>query len=226
MSVMKEKITIGLVEDQLLFRNGIHAILSGWEDLEVIYESGDGYSVIESLQKAEQIPDVMLVDLSLPSNGDKPYSGEQLTIDLAEYFPAVKVLILSAHQDEKFIARLIEIGAHGYLVKDSDPVEVYQAITTVYEKGAYINHMTLMAIQRNIGKRTQSILQPTSDLTSRELEVLGLVCQQYTAEEIGEKLFISVKTVNGHRANLLLKTGSRNVAGLVMYAIRNDLVKF
>lgn len=223
---MKENITIGLVEDQLLFRNGIKAILNGWEDLEVIYESGDGYSVIESLQKEGQIPDVMLVDLSLPPDGDSPYSGEQLTIDLAECFPAVKVLVLSAHQDEKFIARLIEIGAHGYLVKDSDPFEVYQAITTVYKKGAYINHMTLMAIQRNIGKRTQSILQTSSDLTGREIEILQLVCQQYTAEEIGEKLFISAKTVNGHRANLLLKTGSRNVAGLVMYAIRNELIRF
>lgn len=223
---MKNKISVGLVEDQLLFRNGIKAILEGWEDLTVTFESGDGYSVIELLQQAEQVPDVMLVDLSLPPNGEQPYSGEQLTIDLAEYFPEVKVLILSAHQDDKFIARLIETGAHGYLVKDSDPVEVYQAITTVYEKGAYINHKALMTIQRNIGKRTQSILQPTSDLTSRELEVLELVCQQYTAEEIGEKLFISMKTVNGHRANLLLKTGSRNVAGLVMYAIKNELVKF
>lgn len=224
--MMKEKITIGLVEDQVLFRNGIKAILGSWEDLEVIYESGDGYSAIGSLQKAEQLPDVMLVDLSLPPDGDRPYSGEQLTVDLAEHFPEIKVLILSAHQDEKFIARLIEIGAHGYLVKDSDPLEVYQAITTVHTKGAYINQMTLMAIQRNIGKRTQSILQPSSELTRREIEILQLVCQQYTAEEIGEKLFISVKTVNGHRANLLLKTGSRNVAGLVMYALRNELVRF
>lgn len=223
---MKEKITIGLVEDQLLFRNGIKAILSSWDNLEVIYESGDGYSVIGSLEQAAQLPDVMLVDLSLPSDGDRPYSGEQLTIDLAEHFPEIKVLVLSAHQDEKFIARLIEIGAHGYLVKDSDPLEVYQAITTVHTKGAYINQMTLMAIQRNIGKRTQSILQPSSELTRREIEILHLVCQQYTAEEIGEKLFISVKTVNGHRANLLLKTGSRNVAGLVMYALRNELVRF
>ncbi len=222
---MKEHITIGLVEDQLLFRNGIKAILNSWDELEVIFESGEGYSVIDRLHQTGQVPDVMLVDLSLPADGNKAYSGEQLTIDLAEHFPAMKVLILSGYQDEHFIARLIEIGAHGYLVKDSDPLEVYQAITTIHQKGVYINQLALKAIQKNFGKRTKSVVQTNSDLTRREIEILQLTCEQYTAEEIGEKLYISVKTVNGHRANLLLKTGSRNAAGLVMYAVKNGLVE-
>ncbi len=222
---MKEHITIGLVEDQVLFRNGIKAILGEWDELEVIFESGDGYSVIERLQKSEGIPDVMLVDLSLPPDGTKSYSGEQLTLDLAAHFPEMKVLILSAYQDEQFIARLIEIGAHGYLVKDSDPLEVYQAILSIRKNGVYINQLALRAIQRNFGKKTKSLLSSTADLTRREVEILQLTCEQLTAEEIGEKLFISVKTVNGHRSNLLLKTGSRNVAGLVMYAIKNGLVE-
>lgn len=222
---MKEHITIGLVEDQLLFRNGIKAILNSWDELEVIFESGEGYSVIDRLHQTSQVPDVMLVDLSLPADGNKAYSGEQLTIDLAEHFPAMKVLILSGYQDEHFIARLIEIGAHGYLVKDSDPLEVYQAITTIHQKGVYINQLALKAIQKNFGKRTKSVVQTNSDLTRREIEILQLTCEQYTAEEIGEKLYISVKTVNGHRANLLLKTGSRNAAGLVMYAVKNGLVE-
>lgn len=222
---MKNKISIGLVEDQQLFRNGIKAILEGWENLTVTFESGEGYSVIGKLQETVSVPDVMLIDLSLPSKGDKPYSGEQLTLDLQCFFPSVKVLILSAHQDEQFITRLIEIGAHGYLVKDSDPLEVYEAIMTVYEKGAYINKLALSAIQNNFGKRTRAIIHDDSELTRREIEILQLTCEQYTAEEIGEKLFISVKTVNGHRTNLLMKTGSRNMAGLVMYAVKKGLVK-
>ena len=137
----------------------------------------------------------------------------------------MKVLILSAYQDEQFIARLIEIGAHGYLVKDSDPLEVYQAIIGIRQNGVYINQLALRAIQRNFGKKTKSLLPATTDLTRREIEILQLTCEQLTAEEIGEKLFISVKTVNGHRANLLLKTNSRNVAGLVMYAVKNGLVE-
>ncbi|MDF3026986.1 MAG: hypothetical protein K0S23_1293 [Fluviicola sp.] len=222
---MKERIAIGLVEDQALFRNGIKAILGGWDELEVIFESGDGYSVIERLQKSTDVPDVMLVDLSLPPDGAKAYSGEHLTLDLAAHFPEMKVLILSAYQDEQFIARLIEIGAHGYLVKDSDPLEVYQAIISIRQNGVYINQLALRAIQRNFGKKTKSLLPPATDLTRREIEILQLTCEQLTAEEIGEKLFISVKTVNGHRANLLLKTNSRNVAGLVMYAVKNGLVE-
>lgn len=221
---MEPMIKIGLVEDQLLFRTGIKAILSSWDDLEVVFESGDGYSVIEKLNAATSLPDVMLVDLSLPPNGTKDYSGEHLTLDLCEHFPEIRIIILSVHRDENYMARLIETGAHGYLVKDSDPQEVYEAINTVYSKGSYINELTLKAIQRNLGKKSKP-LQPVTDLTKREVEILQLTCQQYTAEEIANKLFISVKTVNGHRNNLLQKTGSRNVTGLVLYAVKNRLVE-
>lgn len=221
---MKERITIGLIEDQVLFRNGIKAILESSDEFEVIFEAGEGYSVIDNL-KIQRTPDVMLVDLSLPPNGSLAYSGEHLTMDLQKEFPEVKVLILSAHNDEQFISRLIEIGAHGYLLKDSDPEEVFAAIRDVCEKGVYINSLTLNALRRNIGKRTKPV-QPTSELTRREQEIIALICQQFTADEIGEKLFISTKTVNGHKANLFQKTGSRNTAGLVMYAVKNGLVKF
>lgn len=222
---MVDKIKIGLVEDQLLFRTGIKAILSSWNDLDVVFESGDGYSVIEKLNNEAVVPDVMLVDLSLPSDGTKEYSGENLTMDLNRFFPDIKVIILSVHRDENYMARLIETGAHGYLVKDSDPQEVYEAITAVFTKGSYINELTLKAIQRNLGKKSKPV-QHSIDLTRREVEILQLTCQQFTAEEIAQKLFISVKTVNGHRTNLLQKTGSRNVTGLVMYAVKNQLVEW
>jgi DNA-binding NarL/FixJ family response regulator len=127
------------------------------------------------------------------------------------------------NEDEHVMARLIEQGAHGYLVKDSDPQEVYEAIVAVHTKGSYINERTLRAIQNNLGKKKKPV-SPLLEITRREEEVLQLVCQQHTAEEIAEKLFISVKTVNGHRNNLLQKTGSRNVTGLVMYAVKNGLV--
>jgi two-component system, NarL family, response regulator NreC len=221
---MEQTIKIGLVEDQLLFRTGIKAILSSWQDLQVVFESADGYSVIEKLREESQIHDVLLVDLSLPPNGSKEYSGENLTLDLNRFFPDIKIIILSVHRDENYMARLIETGAHGYLVKDSDPQEVYEAINTVHTKGSYINELTLKAIQRNLGKKSKP-LQPVTDLTKREVEILQLTCQQFTAEEIAGKLFISVKTVNGHRNNLLQKTGSRNVTGLVLYAVKNQLVE-
>jgi two-component system, NarL family, response regulator NreC len=216
-------IKIGLVEDQLLFRTGMKAILSTWPELQIVFESAEGYTVIEKLKTLADLPDVMLVDLSLPPNGKREYSGLELTRDLCLYFPNIKIIILSVHDDENFIARLIEEGAHGYLVKDCDPQEVYEAIVLVHNKGSYINERTLKAIQRNMGKKQRPI-KAFEDITKREIEILQLTCKQYTAEEIGEKLFISVKTVNGHRNNLLQKTGSRNVTGLVIYAIKNNLV--
>jgi len=224
---MPEQITVGLIEDQFLFRKGMKAILSAWKEIEVVFESADGYSVLDKLKESNIIPNVILVDLSLPPDGQREFSGKEVTIMLRENFPDVKVIILSVHEDENFIAQLIESGAHGYLVKDCDPGEVYDAITSAHHKGSFINSRTLKAIQNNINKKstTRPIGSSLEPLTKREEEILQLICMQHTTEEIAEKLFISPKTVNGHRNSLLQKTGSYNVAGLVIYAIKNNIVE-
>jgi two-component system response regulator NreC len=220
---MQNKIHIGLVEDQYLFREGMKAILGNWPELAVVFESADGYSVIDKLSKCPILPDVMLVDLSLPPQGEKEYSGLHVTLALTQAFPQIRILVLSVHDDDNFITQLIEHGAHGYLVKDCNPQEVHEAILAVHYKGSYINERTLKAIQHKMNKKIKT-RKLTIQITKREEEILQLVCQQYTAEEIGAKLFISVKTVNGHRNNLLHKTGSRNVTGLVLYAVKNNII--
>lgn len=221
-----EKINIGLVEDQFLFREGMKSILTSYDEFEVVFESEDGFSVMEKLEATDQKPDVMLVDLSLPKNGDVEFDGIAVTDAVVEQFPDIKILILSVHDDDTFIAELIERGAHGYLVKDSDPNEVAEAIRSVHDKGSYINQRTLMAIQKRMNQKHKPKIKRDSDepLTKREIEVLRLVCQQKTTDEIAEELFISAKTVNGHRNNLLQKTHSRNVAGLVLYAMKKNLI--
>ncbi len=226
---MNDLIKVGLIEDQQLFREGMKAILSTEKDLKVVFESADGYSVLDRLSDGSVLPDVMLVDLSLPPNGLQEFSGVQVTDALLYHYPDMKVLILSVHKEEAFIAELIEHGAHGYLVKDCDPNEVVEAIKSAYTKGSYINQNTLRAIQRKM--KAENIqnqrVNPVSDsLTKREVEILQLVCEQLTADEIGDRLFISTKTVNGHKNNLLRKTQSRNMAGLVIYAVKNGLVEF
>ncbi len=220
---MPDKILVGLVEDQYLFREGMKAILNSWPDIEVIFESAEGYTIADRLSKATHIPEVMLVDLSLPPNGKTEFSGLHVTQYLTGAYPQMKIIILSVHDDENFINQLIECGAHGYLVKDCNPQEVHEAILSVYKRGSYINEKTLKAIQRNMGKKP-GLKKISAELTNREEEILRLVCQQYTAEEIADQLFISVKTVNGHRNNLLLKTGSRNATGLVLFAVRNNII--
>lgn len=219
-----DKILIGLVEDQFLFRKGIKAIINSWQRFEVCFESEDGYSVVQKLKEAAVVPHVMLVDLSLPPDGHIEYGGLELTEALQGSFPEIKVVILSAHNDEFYISKLIEKGAHGYLIKDSDPDEVQSAIISVHEQGSYINAHTLKAIQDRLAGKVK-VNKTQEQLSKREEEVLKLVCQQLTTEEIGEKLFISPKTVNGHRNKLLQKTNSRNATGLVMYAIKHHIVE-
>ena len=224
---METTVRVGLVEDQFLFREGMKAIVESWEGMSVVFESADGYSVAQKLEDCAVLPEVMLVDLSLPANGSQEFSGVEVTDMLRTNYPSIGIIILSIHEDENFIAQLIEHGAHGYLIKDSDPQEVHDAILSVHRKGTYINERTLKALQKSIGKKFKSkpLSSPSIQFTRRELEILELICRQLTSEEMGEKLFISVKTVNGHRNNLLQKTGARNTAGLVVYAIKNGLVE-
>jgi two-component system, NarL family, response regulator NreC len=216
-------IHIGLVEDQELVRAGFKVLVDGWKDMKVTFESGDGHSVIKQLATKEP-PQVMLVDIGLPKKGELIYSGVHLTTDLLRHFPDIKVLIVSMQDDPVTIAHLIEKGAHGFLSKDCSQEELHTAIQSVHQSGSYINEKTLRALQGRLGKSNPARSAAVAELTSREVEVLRLICQQLTAEEIGEKLFISPKTVNGHRNNLLQKTDSRNITGLVMYAVKTGLV--
>jgi two-component system, NarL family, response regulator NreC len=224
MSNEQAAIYVGLVEDQLLFREGVKAIIDNWKGMQVVFESADGFSVIEKLRRSDVLPHVMLVDLSLPPQGQREFGGLQVTQAVVAAFPDIKILILSVHDDENFISLLIESGAHGYLVKDCDPQEIQEAILAVHQKGSYINDRALKALQHKMSRKARPVMLTGLSLTRREEEILQLLCKQYTTEEMAARLFISVKTVNGHRANLLQKTGSRNVTGLVLYAIRNGIV--
>jgi two-component system, NarL family, response regulator NreC len=216
-------IHVGIVEDQELVRTGFKVMIDGWKDMKVTFESGDGHSVIKQLCNIE-LPQVMLVDIGLPKKGELIYSGVHLTTDLHRNFPEINILIVSVQDDPVTIACLIEKGAHGFLSKDCSQEELRTAIQSVCQNGSYINGKTMKALQGRLGKSNPIRDAAIEDLTSREVEVLRLICQQLTAEEIGEKLFISPKTVNGHRNSLLQKTGSRNITGLVMYAVKTGLV--
>lgn len=220
-----ERIKVGLVEDQNLFREGIKALINKDDRLSVVFESPDGYSLLERLQHADEIPDVMLIDLSLPPDGKKEYSGWKVLSVLIDAYPEMKKLILSVNNDPYVIANIIEKGANGYLIKDADAKEVQDGIVIAHEKGSYINQQALEALlQRSSGKE-QKFSGIKNNISERELDVLQLLSRGMTTQEIASKLFISEKTVNGHRYNLLQKTGAKNAAGLVMYAVKHGLVE-
>lgn len=217
-------IKVGLVEDQMLFREGIKVLINIDEELDITFESPDGYSVLDRLLQSDHIPDVMLIDLSLPQNGSQEFNGWQVLSTLNQHYPAMRKLILSVNNDPYVIAQLIENGAQGYLAKDIEPQEVIDGIKSVVKNGSYINALALSAIQH---KMSGALSEPIEHkyLTKREIEIVQLVAQGKPTHEIAEELFISEKTVNGHRNNILQKTGCRNAAGLVMYAVRHNIVE-
>lgn len=213
-----EKINIALVDDQVLFRKGIASLIKDEGDLSLVMEAENGESCLAQLSQLKVLPDVALIDMEMPG-----MDGMQLNDELHKHFPSVKVIVLSVHTGERLMARMIQAGACGYLFKNCDKDELLNGIRNVYKNGFYITPAVLKAIQSagaGKGGVTNSMSIPI-DLSQREKEVLRYICMENTNAEIAEKLFISIRTVDGHRNNLLAKTGCRNTAGLVLFAVKH-----
>ena len=218
-----EKIHIALTDDQQLFRQGLAALISSVEGFELVMEADNGIDCLDKLSKITKYPDIILMDMEMPG-----MDGIELNGELHKRYPSIKVIVLSVHANERLIARMIEAGASGYLIKNCDREELITAIKTVMQSGHYINSQVLQAIQHSAGKKNKELKNISHipiDLTEREKEILVLICKERSNSEIAEELFISVRTVEGHRNNLLMKTGCKNTAGLVVFAIKNQLVE-
>lgn len=210
------KIKIGLADDQQLFREGLGAIISGINEFDLLFTANNGAAFLCELGQGTVLPEVALLDIEMPQ-----MDGLELLQKLREQHPDVKVLMLSIHANESLILRLIQMGACGYLLKNCSKEELVHAIKTTAENGYYMNPDTLRAIQ-HAGSRKGPVRNfAPVDLTHREIEVLKLICQELSNVEIADRLFISPRTVDGHRNNLLLKTGAKNTVGLVLFAVKN-----
>jgi two-component system response regulator NreC len=196
-------INVGLVEDQVLFMEGMKAIIASWPGIQVVFESADGWSVTEKLKQAAIVPDVMLVDLSLPALGQKEFSGIDVTRTILENWPNMKIIILSVHDDENFIAQLIEEGAHAYLIKDANPKEVYEAIAAVHYKGSYINERTLKALQHNLGYKKKAPKKIDLQITKREAEILQQKILPKNYSSVLKQLMATVITCFKKRAHVM-----------------------
>lgn len=218
---MSQPITIVLVDDEVLFRKGLAFILDREPNFTILHEASDGQELISFLQSTDKLPDVVITDLKMPI-----INGVEATKFIHKEFPEVKIIALTSYDTKSFVANMIDIGAVSYLLKSASPVELITTINEVATKGFYYSDYVRKIIKEVVlsGNKVKSSLDK-SLLSEREIEVLQLICEQKNATEIGELLFISPRTVEGHRTNLLLKTDSRNVAGLVVYAIQNELVK-
>ena len=216
---MNPVIKIALVDDEVLFRKGIAFLLQREANIEIVFESSNGEELISKLEENDNTPDIIIMDLKMPV-----LNGVEATKIIRKSFPQIKIIALTSYDSKSFIANMIQVGAVAYLIKNITPKDLIKTINEVYAKGFYYNESVLKTIQETIvsSKNSKGSLE-TSFLSPREIEILQLICQQKTTTEIAEHLFLSPRTVEGHRNNLLLKTESRNIAGLVVYAIQNEI---
>jgi len=217
-----EKTKIAVVDDQVLFRKGLVSILENRFGIEVLIEAGGGKEFIEKLNTAAHLPGIVLLDLEMPD-----MDGKKVIEYLKEHYPQVKIIILSVHYNNDLVAHFIEMGTNSYLPKNTEPEELEMAIASVVKNDFYFNDNTLHALRKAIaskGKNKNTVLVGSLLLTMREIEVLELICREFNTAEIAEKLFISPRTVEGHRVNLLTKTNARNTAGLVLFAVKSNII--
>ena len=210
---MADKIRILLVDDHAILRTGLRAILNAEADIEVVDEAGDGK---EAVAKAEKLrPDVALMDISMPV-----MDGLEATRRIQQSCPEVKVLVLTVHDNDEYLFQVLEAGGSGYVVKKSADTELISAIRAVHRGEAFLSPMaTKMVIGgylRAVGR--EGAKQNYANLTSREKEVLKLITEGYTNQEVADRLIISVKTVESHRAHILDKLELHTRADLVKYA--------
>lgn len=207
-----------LVDDHSLFRNGLRGLLERNEGFCVVGEASSGEEFLSLLEQESFAADIVFMDFSMPG-----LDGAQTTERALARRPDLRIITLSMFGEESYYSRMVEAGARGFLLKDSDIGDVLEAIAAVMGGGSYFSPRLLSSLTGRMHAREHDELAD-DQLSSREREILVAVCRGLSNQEIADELFISKRTVDKHRANILEKTGCKNTASLVVYAIRNGIV--
>lgn len=215
-------ITIGIADDDKLVSRLITDFLSESGKYKILFNVSDGEELKEVLgQSPSNIPEILLLDLRM-----KGTSGIESIHYLKQHYPDIKIIVISSYYQDSLMGFLFKTGASAFISKDISPEYIKQIINAVHTQGVYFTDEQDIRLREQISSKTP---KPNwnfeSELSKRELEVLKLICQQKTAKEIGEILFISTKTVEAHRNKLFVKTGVKNVVGLVIYALQHQLIE-
>ncbi len=202
-------VKIAIIDDNDLFREGLVLILNQIDKFEIIFNTSNGFFFLDFIKT--QKPDIVLMDIEMPE-----INGIETTKKALKIVPDLKIIAITMFENKEYYNSLVELGIKGFLLKHTNKKELKQAIIDVFNDRFYFAREILQKFALNIDKKANS-------LTNRELEVLGYICKGYTTSEIAEKLFISSKTVEAHRTNLFQKAKVRNIAELIIWAIKNNL---
>jgi len=211
-----DKTRIIIVDDHHLFRNGLRLLIEAFPEFEITGEASNGREFLEIIRSTPA--DVVLMDINMPET-----DGVEATRAVMKIRPDIHVIALSMYGEEDYYYRMTEAGAKGFLLKDSDISEVRDAILTLQKGGSYFSQELLHNVIQKIKHRESET--KVANLSKREKEILLKICEGLSNQEIAEALFISKRTVDKHRANLLDKTNARNTASLILYAIKNKLIE-
>jgi DNA-binding NarL/FixJ family response regulator len=212
-------IKIAQVDDEALFLEGISLLLSNVEHIKVIKTANNGLEFLNALEKTSEsdFPDIALVDIQM-----KPMDGFELTETLKDKYPALKIIILSSHYKSNVLGHMIKLGISAFIPKNSNKELLITAIESVNNSGVYFTQTDQEMLKQYMDSKSRKLsLRVNGKLSNREIGIVKLICLEHTNQEIADKLFLSKRTVEGHRQKLLDKVGAKNTAGLVVYAIAN-----
>jgi len=212
-------IKVGLIDNEILFLDGLEELLQKEEQITVIKTYSNPTDLLADWEQNLYIPDILLIDIEMPN-----ISGIELTKIITTKYPKVNLIGLSSHYSKVFIFEMLKLGASGYLAKNIVFDKLVSTIINVSERGFYSEDLTLQSFYNGTLRPKDEKDSLNYGLTNREIEVLQLICEQFTNQEIADILFISVKTVERHRTNLFEKTKAKNVIGVVLFALEKKLV--
>jgi DNA-binding NarL/FixJ family response regulator len=214
-----EIINVAIADDHKIFRRGVILSLKTYHNIRFVLEAENGEELIKGIEKEE--PDIVLMDLKMPVK-----DGIETTKYLNKHHPKIRILILTMFEDERFVGHLMDSGANGYLLKSTEPAEIKQGIMDVMTNGFYLNNfVNRVLIKKNYAKQKfNPNLNSQITISEREKEVLSLVCMEYTAQEIAQKMDISARTVEAIKDRLMERFGVKNSVVLVFFAMKKSLI--
>lgn len=212
---MESQLNILIVDDHQMFIDGLMALLRNEKQFNILATANRGKNALEILQSKEI--DIVISDISMPE-----MTGVELTRIIKSQYPEIKVLVLSMYDDREIIEDIILSEADGYILKNTGKKELVSALTKIGDNGTFYSNAVIEVLKENRNLQIQEKSPSLISLSKREEEILELICEEFSSQEIGEKLFISKRTVDVHRKNLLYKTNTKSAVGLIKFALQNN----